>query len=182
MLSYHDLLAQVIRLRAQFNGTGYLGVNSLAYVLQQTLVGLAADHVAGADTRIVTGGTHIVGKATMPALSVSESAAACSLLEQVPVAAPADIHILHKTMPALHMRLVDPVLEDIQARVLAAYDVDVTKKPAYLLYQFITDKTFSKHHWFMITTQEELEYVVVRTTAEKVTIVLAVTDVYDPAM
>jgi hypothetical protein len=55
------------------------------------------------------------------------------------------------------MLLAHPTLSQIQERVLAAYDIDVAKKPAYLLYRFKGDI-----HWIMITTQEELDNVIAR--------------------
>lgn len=78
-------------------------------------------------------------------------------------AKPVEFVIACKGMPHMHMRLTNPTLGQVQERVLATYDVDVTKPPAYLLYHFGNDKdSKGTIFWSMLNTQDELEYVIER--------------------
>jgi hypothetical protein len=76
---------------------------------------------------------------------------------------PVTFMITKRGFPAIHLTFEKPTLAAIEARVLEAYGVDVTKRPAYLLYRFPNDlDAYKMKHWFMMTKQEELDYVIQR--------------------
>ncbi len=89
--------------------------------------------------------------------------------------------IAHKGMPHMHMRLEKPTLVEVQKQVLATYDVDVTKPPAYLLYHFNHDKDNTGNiYWSMLTTQDDLDYVIERTLKANGRVALRLVAQYDP--